>query len=251
MKSKVYPQASAMWYNDIVNTCTGRMTATRRCFIRHRKRSGFSLFELLAVMVIIGLLAAISGPSLLHLSNSTGRKGAVNVLMNAFEQARVAALTSGKNSYVGFATDMGFDSDSDYLYRAFIIFRESTDEEQADGAGPFVALTKWEELPKNIYFKQDPKSLVGTQTTAPYQIDIQGSLPQIKAGRSIPVIEFNSFGAIQNPTPTPANPRIAIFITENRYNPSDEQLANQGNLLDSISFSRYTGRAQFEVSTVN
>ncbi|MEM6885616.1 MAG: type II secretion system protein [Verrucomicrobiota bacterium] len=241
--------------NDIVNTNVRR---TRRLISaeKTRRQSAFTLFELLTVMTIIAILAVVSAPSLLQISNSTGRKGAVNVLMNAFEQARVAALTSGENAYVGFATETSFDSSSDYLYRAFIIFRTSTQEEQANGEGPYIALSKWEVLPKNIYFLRNAQSLVGDQNGAPHLLDVQQSLPQVASGQSIPVIEFNNFGAIQNPKPNdsptpPDDGKIDIYITETQYDPSSAQLASRGNLLERITFSRFTGRAQFELGEVN
>ena len=239
----------------IVNT-TVQSNRRHAPYRSSRYKVGFSLYELLAVMAIMGILLAVSAPNLLQISNATGRKGAVNVLLNAFEQARVAALSSGKNTYVGFATETGFSASSEYLYRAFIIFRETTSEEQANGQGPFLALTKWEVLPKNIYFLQDANRLVGDSNSAPHSIDVQQSLPQVSSGTTIPVIQFNSFGAIQNPLPNssptpPDDGKIDIYITENQYNPSASQLASRGNLLDRITFSRFTGRAQFEVGKAN
>ena len=51
--------------------------------------------------------------------------------MNTFEQARVAALQTGQNVYVGFA-DSTFPV-ADMRYAAFVVFRDATDEEKANG----------------------------------------------------------------------------------------------------------------------
>jgi len=202
--------------------------------------------------MIVVILAAVSAPSLMQISNSAGRKGAVNVLLNAFEQARVAALTSGENTYVGFATELNFDAPSDYLYRAFIIFRDSSVDEKSNGAGNYIVLSKWEFLPKNIYFKEERLTIVGDENGALHTVTIDDSIPGLSSGRAMPVIEFNDFGAVAAPVRASRNdPPISLFISENFYTASNPQGQQTGGYFERISFSRFTGRAQLDITTLN
>jgi len=194
--------------------------------------------------MIVVILAAVSAPSLMQISNSAGRKGAVNVLLNAFEQARVAALTSGENTYVALA-DENFPNPG-LRFRAFIIFRDASADEP--GTGDYVVLTKWETLPRNISIKSEPNSLVEG-----YDLTLtDSSIPNYNAGELLPCLVFNSAGAIQQP----ANPdKLQLFIYEgffanNQDNFTRDAQSSAGALFERIRFSRFTGRAQLDISTL-
>lgn len=228
---------------DNVNTKRASFTTRNRYSLVNCR--AFSLLELLAVLLVIVILSAVAAPSLMQIANTAGRKGAVNVILNAFEQARVSALTSGTNAYVGFADD-NFP-DANLQYRAFIIFRSSTSDDPAS-AGNYIALTKWETLPKNISFKSENNSIV-----AAYTLSLtDDSLPKLSSGTSLPCIVFNSTGAIQQPT---NSNMLQLFIYEGFFSNGQDNFTRSAQssataLFERITFSRFTGRAHLDVTTL-
>src|SRR5262245_44842884 len=121
-------------------------------------RSGASLLELLSVSALIIVMAGLVYTSIGSFSSSAGRRGAVNILMNAFEHARIAALESGQTVYVGFA-DRDFPIER-MRYKAFLVFRDTSDEERATGTGDYLVLKKWTKLPGNVALKRMADSVV-------------------------------------------------------------------------------------------
>ena len=67
-----------------------------------RPEAAFTLVELLAVIGIMGLLAAVGVPALKGLSGSGGRKQALSQVMGALEIARNTAISNGTNAAVIF-----------------------------------------------------------------------------------------------------------------------------------------------------
>lgn len=210
--------------------------------VQSQLRSAFSLVELLSVMAVMAVMASLVVPSISGFSSTAGRRGAVNILMNTFEQARVAALESGQNVYVGFADD-NFPV-ADMRYAAFIVFRDSTEDEINAGQGNYVVLKKWTKLPKNVALKRINNSLVppsGGQT-------FDGLNDLLGVGQSdetFPTITFNSSGAVSGG----ASP-LQMFIYEGYYaNGQDNFTRNSSDLFEKITLSRYTGRAQLDVTS--
>ncbi len=199
---------------------------------------------MLTVLVLITILTAVAAPALLSISNSAGRKAGVNTLLNAFEQARVAALTSGTNTYVGFA-DMDFPVES-MRYRAFIIFRSAAPDEVLNTE--YVALSRWEMLPKNISLKSEPSSLVGA-----YRLTLSdSSIPRLSSGDSMPCLVFNSSGAITQPA---AAANLQVFLYEGYFAGGQDNFVRKAQsgsaaLFERISFSRFTGRAQLDITNL-
>ena len=196
--------------------------------------SSFSLLELLVVIAVISIMAALVAPSLSGFINPVGRKGAVYILMGVLEQARAAALESGQTVYVGFA-DADFPVE-DMRFSAFVVFRDATEEEAGKS---FVALKKWTRLPKNVAFVPANNTLVGADAPRRKFDGLKSELGSAVAAEEFPYVAFNSSGAIEQPAT-----KLKLFLQDaRRENGSEKALCEQ------ISLSRYTGRAQVDVTT--
>jgi prepilin-type N-terminal cleavage/methylation domain-containing protein len=215
-----------------------------RCGCRIEARTGFSLVELLVVVAVVMLMAALLYSTLPSFLNSAGRRGAANVLLNTLEHARIAALESGQNVYVGFA-DRDFPV-GDMRYASFIVFRETSDDERASGAGNYIVLKQWTKLPKNVAFKRIAGSLVpdsGGQTFP----GLNAVLPAGRHDETFPSLAFNSSGAVDGSS----NP-IQLFLYEGYYaDEQDVQTRRGSDVFEKISLFRYTGRAQLDVTATN
>ena len=216
--------------------------------------NGFSLLEMLVVVAIMAVMMSLLLPSIAGFSSTAGRRGAVNILMNTFEQARVAALESGQTVYVGFA-DADFPVE-DMKYAAFIVFREATDEEKSANANrKFVVLKKWTRLPKNISFKRVDSSLVPKTTASSTIPDIDKLKNELGSAFSAwtgncPVVAFNSSGAVAQPASN-----LRIYLYEGYYAGGNDNFTRNKNIQESpsglfeqISLSRYTGRVQLDIT---
>jgi len=223
-----------------------RSNAMNTKSVQSRRASGFSLIELLAVMAVIAIMASLIVPAVSGFSSTAGRRGAVNVLMNNFEQARVAALESGQNVYVGFA-DASFPVE-DMRYSAFIVFRNASDEEKAVNGQNYVVLKKWTRLPKNVSIKRINSSIVTENGTGQQFVGLIDSLSTSTQDDTFPVLTFNSSGAIEGGS----NP-LQLFLYDGYYMGGQDNFIRSvnGGLFEKISFSRYTGRAQLDITATS
>jgi len=220
---------------------TRSLSMSRSTQTRLRQRKGFSLIEIMVVISIMAVMTSLLLPAVGGFSSTAGRRGAVNIVMNTFEQARVAALESGQTVYVGFA-DGDFPVE-DMRYSAFIVFRDATDEEKSAGK-TFVVLKNWTRLPKNVAFKQIASSLVGSGAVVRDFTGLSNELGAGKRDERFPFVAFNSSGAIDEPASN-----LHVFLYEGYYAEGRENpVRNANNLFEKISLSRYTGRAQLDVT---
>jgi hypothetical protein len=231
--------------NRLGSCRSGSKHFPRPVFLRghgRRAQTGASLIELLSVAAVLALMAALLYSALSGFSSSAGRRGAVNILLNAFEYARIAALESGLTVYVGFA-DGDFPV-AEMRYTSFLVFRETSDEERTSGAANYVVLKKWTMLPKNVAFKRIADSLVpesGGQTFP----GLDDALPADRRDETFPSLAFNSSGAVQGGS----NP-LQLFLYEGYYVAlQDVPTRKRSDLFEKISLSRYTGRAQLDITT--
>jgi hypothetical protein len=207
------------------------------------------LVELLAVVAVILMMMGLLLPAMSGWGSVAGRRGAVTMVMSTLEQARVAALESGQDVYVGFAP-VDFPEAS-MRCAGIMVFRKGSEEESVAGK-PYVILKKWTALPKNIAFKRVDQSLMPTSTAdLPSFPDLSAAMGGAYANvTSFPVVKFNSSGAVEGGS----NP-LQLFLYEGYYaNGQDNFTRNADDqsgpsaLFEKISISRYTGRVQLDVT---
>jgi type IV fimbrial biogenesis protein FimT len=65
-----------------------------------KKSTGFTLIEVMVVIAIIGIFAAIASPSFLQIKRNSELTSAANTLLSAINLARTEAMKRGKNAIV-------------------------------------------------------------------------------------------------------------------------------------------------------
>ena len=234
--------------------CAARGVAARggemSSFPKSRRpgRKGFSLVEVIAVIAIIVIMAGLLAPAIKGITASAGRKGAVNVLMNTFEQARAAALETGANVYVVLWKRQFPAQDS------VLVVRDAL--EWNSGETGLVPLTRWVQLPKGILLYDPPKVAKNLFKADPPSGFGFTSLP--KSGGETPdlnelaIVKFTPMGTIQNPSD---KDDCRLMIGEGfRGADGNETLVNSrkdAGLFDVITFRRFTGRASLDVSSLS
>lgn len=222
---------------------------SRACY---RRLAGFSLLELLVVIAVMAVMLSLLLPAVSGFSSTVGRRGAVNIVMNTLEQARVAALESGQNVYVGFA-DKDFPVE-DMRYSAFIVFRSATEEEKAlNPKREYVVLKKWTRLPKNVSLKSDiTSSVISSAGEQTFSDKLYDELPATQRDNKFPAITFNSSGAVE----APSTGTVKLFLYEGYYAGGQDNFTRNSNvqrtsagLFEQISLSRYTGRVQLDITS--
>ncbi len=174
--------------------------ASQRSVISVRRTpSGFSLIEMLFVIGIIAVLSALALPALQGLVGASGKRGGVNMVVNAIERARMAAIENGVNTYVAFAPAAAHP---DVSTRALMVFRDPKEGETAR-----VGLTRWMLLPTGVAYSNPP---IGVETNT-----VWTGLPRLAtptnaiSSGSMPVIRFDRFGRV--PPLSQSNPSIMVF----------------------------------------
>ncbi len=122
---------------------------------RKNYRGGFTLLELLAVLLIAGLLAAMSVPTFNAILKGTALTTAAKALTDTFSLGRQFAITNRCLYYVELdyeltATEVGDevqDSLQEDRYRIYFL----------DRSGREVTVRKWRLLPKLVMFDRDKK----------------------------------------------------------------------------------------------
>jgi prepilin-type N-terminal cleavage/methylation domain-containing protein len=222
----------------------------------------FTLVELLAVIVVMSVMMGLLAVSIHSLAAQSARKGAVNQILNTFEQVRVVALQNATNAYVGLADKDTFpDGNEAARYRSYIVFRDRlpTDTPSSDNpnASRFVLLTGWRTLPRGISFVsgylqngdvlENNLHILKVDPAEKMAIQPGDRFPGIGSGLLV-CIQFNQTGMIRKP-----RGRLDLYLYEGRFhNRKDLHLGNAtGSMLEKFTFARFTGRIRHEVSCLN
>jgi len=195
-----------------------------------REQSAFTLVELLAVIGIMGLLAAVGVPALKGLTGSGGRKQALSQLMGAIEIARNTAISTGTNAAVIFP-DSTFASGDAYKYRSMAVVAWNPTNTNL----PTTMVGSWIVLPQGVALFPNSISALPTTTnisvrilTTPLTASFHGVVFQPDGGLS------------EDFSPKPTN-GIAFFegtVTGTTTNPTSK-MTN----FETVRLTRYTGRA--------
>jgi prepilin-type N-terminal cleavage/methylation domain-containing protein len=220
--------------------CTTQVT---KSFYHLKKQSAFSLLELLAVTAILALLAGLLAPALQGLTSHAGRKGAVTIVMNTLEQARVSAIETGREVVVVFWKKNGTDGSQPDAQDAMLILRKNNAE-------AWEPITRWINLPRGVLFHsgdKDSKILYDSSGLADVSETTIQSLPGKPAKNTLGAVHFSPTGAVQLPSTSNG---LRIALTEGQRRPDQALIVNKQKAggHEIISLARYTGRATLDVS---
>ena len=197
--------------------------------------AAFTLVELLAVIGIMGLLAAVGVPALKGLTGSGGRKQALSQLMGALEIARNTAISTGTNAAVIFP-DITFASGDADKYRSMAVVVWNA----TNSTIPATMVGSWIVLPQGISFL--PNYLVTTTTTNMISVTASIQIPPKTNNSSItcPGIIFQTDGGLLD-SGTNSTAGVGFFegsVTGTTTNPTSK-MTN----FETVRLTRYTGRA--------
>ncbi len=99
--------------------------------------AGFTLFELMIVILVIGILAAIGVPSYQYVTNSNRIASEVNALLGDMQYARSEAIKEGNWITVCVSTDGRTCANDDNNWNdGWIVFADSNDNHSVDSGEP-------------------------------------------------------------------------------------------------------------------
>ena len=211
-------------------------------FFPRRPTAAFTLVELLAVVGIMGLLAAVGVPALKGLTGSGGRKQALSQVMSALEIARNTAISTGTNAAVIFP-DLNFAS-KPFRYRsmAVISWDSIPDANGGPGTNPNVMVGSWITLPQGVVLhdKQINQLPTPTNTTT---LRIPPSTNNTPTD-NLRAVVFQSDGGLEKSyyTDTLTTEGISFYEGAVISYTSTTNTSKQTNNAETITLTRYTGR---------
>jgi len=213
------------------------------CKNLHRNCIGFSLIEVLTVVAITAMLMTMAVPALSGFTSPTGRKGAVTIVMNTLEHARVSAIETGRETVVLFWKKNGVAGFPPDEQDAVMVLRKSQDD------SAWESISRWFTLPKGVLLDgadEDSEILQNAASglTAPSLPSLPGNPDNIQ----LRFIQFTTSGAIWSPSVTSAGLYIA-FTEGQRATGTDEMRPDKQKSggQEVISLARYTGRSTMDI----
>ncbi len=191
--------------------------------------AAFTLVELLAVIGIMGLLAAVGVPALKGLTGSGGRKQALSQVISALEIARNTAISTGTNAAVIFP-DSTFASGEAYKYRSMAVVAWNATNTNL----PATMVGSWIVLPQGVALFPNSISALPTTTNISVRILTAASTA------SFPGIVFQSDGGLsEDLSPKPTN---GISFFEGTVTGTTPNTNSKMTNFETVRLTRYTGR---------
>lgn len=208
-------------------------------------KRGFSLVEILTVVAIFGILFSLTGPLVEGLAGSGGRKGGVTIVMSTLEQARVAAIQSGREVVVVFWKRNGMPGTVVGEQDAMIVLQRKEDDMDWE------PISRWVKLPKGVLFYSDDTESRILDGSALEMIDgIQlGALPGGPDEAHVGALHLTRSGAVQAPNSAIG---LRVAITEGHRAENGLLAVDRRGVggYEVISIAKFTGRASLDISSL-
>lgn len=167
-------------------------------------------------------------PALQGLFGIAGRRGGVNVLSGAMEQARLVALQHGVSSYVGFPTSLG---DKEVAFNSAIVFRETRDDERATNPAQFAVISRWLRYPTGVFV--DPQTL----PVATVSVTNLPRLANQQVGQ-VAAVQFDRYGKLRPEAP------LRIHVGEGVVDGTSVKFRPTTNNFSALNVLPLTGRVK-------
>ena len=197
------------------------------CLPNKSTRSGLTLTELLVVMAVIAALVSLAVPTWGAITRSQANSAAVSLVMGTLEQARLAAVSGKKETWVLFRNN-------DELKQASlrILTRDGI------GSTGYVSLGNWTMLPRGITFQ------VGEETLMDQKPPVEVIVAALGAAIAAAVPPATSLGGVMYQRsgrigiPQQGGPALLLRLR-----------SPKGPLPAPIELSRGSGRASYNSSS--
>jgi hypothetical protein len=176
------------------------------------------------------------------MTSTGGRKGAVTIVMNTLEQARMAAIEKSRDVVVVFWKKNGTTTAVDEQDAILVLRRDDSNNWEPIG--------RWVKLPKGVLFHgEDAQSDIMKDSSRLADGIDTGALPGAPIKTNLGAIQFSSSGAVQLPNTSTG---LRIALTEGQRDPSGALVVKKQKSggYEVISVARYTGRTTLDITSL-
>jgi len=209
---------------------------------RSKSLSAFTLLELLVVVVIMCVMMSLLAPAVAGMTSPSGRKGAVTIVMNTLEQARVSAIETSRETVVLFWKKNGVAGFPPDEPDSLMILRKNE-------AGSWESISRWVKLPNGVLL--DGAVATGSEILKNAVSTLAPSLPSLAGSPDINqlrFIQFTTSGAVKSPSTSSSG--LYIAFTEGQRATGSDTMAvkkQKSGGKEVISLARYTGRSTMDI----